>query len=81
MTRIMSDNLLKGTLIQLAFYVGISATGCLLKERALRHMHLHVVAVHHYSNWTWCVEEILTCGNRLRSTHCREFLLETIQTS
>ena len=27
----------------------------------------------HCSNWTWVVEEILAYGNRLRSTHCREF--------
>ena len=24
-------------------------------------------------SWTWVVEEILAFGNRLRSTHCREF--------
>ena len=27
----------------------------------------------HFSNWTWVVGEILAYGNRLRSTHCREF--------
>ena len=27
----------------------------------------------HCSNRTWVVEEILAFGNRLRSTHCREF--------
>ena len=27
----------------------------------------------HCSNWTWVVEEILAYGDRLRSTHCREF--------
>ena len=29
----------------------------------------------HCSSCTWDVEEILTYGNRLRSTHCRQFLL------
>ena len=36
-----------------------------------------VVAVYHMtkgSKWTWVVEEIWTFGNRLRSTHSREFL-------
>ena len=69
MTRIMSDNLLKGTLIQLAFYVGILATGCLLKEGPLRHMHLHVVAVHHIT----IIVIGHGIGNRLRSTHCGKF--------
>ena len=27
----------------------------------------------HCSNWIWVVKEILAYGNRLRSTHCREF--------
>ena len=27
----------------------------------------------HCRNWAWVVEEILAYGNRLRSTHCREF--------
>ena len=27
----------------------------------------------HCSNWTWVAEEILAFGNRLRSTHCRQF--------
>ena len=30
----------------------------------------------HRSKWTWVVEFILTFGVRLRSTHCREFLLK-----
>ena len=25
------------------------------------------------SNWAWVMEDILVYGNRLRSTHCREF--------
>ena len=34
----------------------------------------------HRSKLTWVVQEILTCGNRLRSTHCRNFSLDTIRT-
>ena len=40
-------------------------------------LQLHVVVIYHVtissSSWTWVVEEMLAFGNRLRSTHCREF--------
>ena len=32
-----------------------------------------VVYHNHCSKWTWVVKVILAYGNRLRSTHCREF--------
>ena len=32
------------------------------------------------TSWIWIVKEILTCVNWLRSTHCRKFLLVTMQT-
>ena len=34
----------------------------------------------HCSNFTWVVEEILAYGNRLRSTPCRDVILDTMQT-
>ena len=33
------------------------------------------VTTNHCSKWTWVVEEILTYGNRLRSTHCRRSII------
>ena len=35
---------------------------------------------YHRSKWTFFVEDILTLGHMLRSTHYREFLLDTMQT-
>ena len=34
----------------------------------------------HRSKWTWALKEILTFSKGLCSTHCREFLLDTMQT-